>query len=196
MALFFGVASASLFLLSKLNSTEKQKDEIDFNALYQHKFSSEGFKVLQEFHESPEYKIIPNTINNPERSKSFTRNHNGMIRMAYQGYYKESKKLLSGVVYFGENVQGPPGCVHGGCIATLIDSMMGGVIWISGHRAVTVNLNVNYRKFIPLDSEVIFEVKLDKIEGRKLFVSAKLKSLNGEVLHNDASAIFLTMKKQ
>src|SRR5512146_799988 len=53
------------------------------------------------------------------------------------------KKLLS-VVYFGPEAEGPPGCGHGGSIATLLDDAMGTSAWTSGYRVVALNLNVNF----------------------------------------------------
>ena len=197
MALFFGVASSVIFLLQQYHkNTNEDKNETsdDFTKEYIHKFSENGLKVLKSLHESEDYKFVKNTLNEPHRSKAYTRNPKDEIKMAYQGYHNSKENTLTGVVFFGQNVEGPPGCVHGGCIATIIDSMMGGIIWLSGHKAVTVNLNVNYRKFIPLNSEVIFETKLDKIEGRKVYVTGKLKSLDGTVIHNDATALFILMK--
>jgi hypothetical protein len=176
-------------------NTKMSNFEKEFSSCYQHNFSNEALKVLESIHNTPDFEIIKNTINDPGREKDFTRNQNQEItRFGYQCYFNEKEQTLRGVVYFGKQVEGPPGCVHGGAIATIIDGAMGTLTWVSGYIAVTVNLNVDYRKFIPLDSEVALEMKIEKIEGRKIFVKGTVKSLNGEVLHNDGSAIFLQIK--
>jgi acyl-coenzyme A thioesterase PaaI-like protein len=176
-------------------NTKMSNFEKEFSSSYQHQFSNEALKVLETIHNTPDYKIIKNTVNDPGREKDFTRNQNDEItRFGYQCYLNEKEQTLKGVVYFGKQVEGPPGCVHGGAIATIIDGAMGTLTWVSGYKAVTVNLNVDYRRFIPLDSEVALEMKINKIEGRKIFVKGTVKSLNGEVLHNDGSAIFLQIK--
>jgi acyl-coenzyme A thioesterase PaaI-like protein len=176
-------------------NTKMSNFEKEFSSSYQHQFSNEALKVLETIHNTPDYKIIKNTVNDPGREKDFTRNQKDEItRFGYQCYLNEKEQTLKGVVYFGKQVEGPPGCVHGGAIATIIDGAMGTLTWVSGYKAVTVNLNVDYRRFIPLDSEVALEMKINKIEGRKIFVKGTVKSLNGEVLHNDGSAIFLQIK--
>lgn len=67
---------------------------------------------------------------------------------------------------------------------------MAACIWNVGLKFVTVNLNVNYRKFIPLDTTVIAEAYVEKLEKRKVFVRSVLKSLDEKVIHNEGSGVF------
>jgi acyl-coenzyme A thioesterase PaaI-like protein len=170
-------------------------DNTDFSKDYQHEFSKEALSILESLHNNSDFKFIRNLINDEGMEKKFTRTHGEISRFGYQYYLNEKEKSIKGIVSFGTFIEGPPNCVHGGAIATILDSAMGAVIWNNGHKAVTVNLNVNYKKFIPLESEVVIEVKLNKIEGRKIFVEGQLKSLNEEIIHNDATALFISIEK-
>jgi acyl-coenzyme A thioesterase PaaI-like protein len=72
----------------------------------------------------------------------------------------------------------------------VIDTVMAACIWNVGLKYVTVNLNVNYRKFIPLDTTVIAEAYVEKLAGRKVYVNSVLKSLDEKVVHNEGSGVF------
>lgn len=78
-----------------------------------------------------------------------------------------------------------------GAIAAMIDSVTGVLAWKCGFTSVTVNLNVNYKKFIPLDTTVQVEAVVEKVDGRKIFVKAILKNLKGDIIHNDGTALYL-----
>src|SRR5690242_5434690 len=67
---------------------------------------------------------------------------------------------------------------------------------IMGFGCVTLNLNIDYKKFVPLGTTARIECTKQKIEGRKAFVQAQLMNLNGDTVHARATAIFYkTMPK-
>jgi acyl-coenzyme A thioesterase PaaI-like protein len=57
---------------------------------------------------------------------------------------------------------------------------------LQGWGCFTLNLNVDYHKFIPLGSTVRFECSLDRIEGKKAFIEAKLMHLVDDIVHSKA----------
>lgn len=73
----------------------------------------------------------------------------------------------------------------------MIDACSGVLCYECNLRCVTVNLNVNYKKFIALESIVVMEASITKIEGRKVFVTASLKSLDGTILHSEGTSIWV-----
>lgn len=73
----------------------------------------------------------------------------------------------------------------------MIDGTMGICLWDSDLVSVTVNLNVNYKKFIPLGTTVVAECEVEKVEGRKVFVKCIFKNLKGDVIHNEGTGIFV-----
>jgi acyl-coenzyme A thioesterase PaaI-like protein len=63
---------------------------------------------------------------------------------------------------------------------------------------VTGSLNVNYRKFIPLNSIVKLEASVEREEGRKIFLKAKITNGDAppnEVVHADATSLFIKVPK-
>ncbi len=97
-----------------------------------------------------------------------------------------------GRVRFGSAYEGPPGCVHGGYIAAAFDEVLGFAETFSGAPGMTGTLTVLYRTPTPLHDEVVFTAKIDRVEGRKIFVKGKLHA--GARLCAECEAIFVSMK--
>ena len=66
-------------------------------------------------------------------------------RLSFRYFRRNSDGAVTFIASFGSHVEGPPGFVHGGCSAAILDSAMGMVAWTGGHRSVTANLTCNYR---------------------------------------------------
>jgi hypothetical protein len=96
-----------------------------------------------------------------------------------------------GDVVVGPVFQGGPGLVHGGIIALLIDHAMGVVANRADQPAMTVRLGLRYRRPTPLGVPLTVAVRLDRVEGRKLHLSASVRA-NGQVTV-EADAVFLTL---
>ncbi|ETE60522.1 Thioesterase superfamily member 4, partial [Ophiophagus hannah] len=67
---------------------------------------------------------------------------------------------------------------HGGAIATILDSTVGASVISISCRVVTANLNINYKSPVKLGSVVLVDTRVDKIEGRKIFVSGEVRSVS------------------
>src|SRR5215472_12872055 len=96
-----------------------------------------------------------------------------------------------GEVVVGPVFQGGPGLVHGG---VLIDHAMGCVAAGPQRPAMTVSLTMRYRKPTPLGVPLTVSVWLDRIEGRRLHLSAEIVA-DGQVTVA-AEAVFLTLTAQ
>ena len=94
-----------------------------------------------------------------------------------------------GVVVVGPLFQGGPGLVHGGVVALLIDHAMGCVAATPQRPAMTASLTVRYRRPTPLGVPLTVTVRLDRVEGRKLHLSADITA--DGVLTVAAEAVFL-----
>ncbi|MBW2241218.1 MAG: PaaI family thioesterase [Deltaproteobacteria bacterium] len=97
---------------------------------------------------------------------------------------------VHGTVNFGSAYEGPPGCVHGGYIAAAFDEVLGYAETFSGQPGMTGTLTTRYRTPTPLHTELRFEARVDRIEGRKIFVSGTLHA--GDRLCAEADAIFIS----
>ena len=92
------------------------------------------------------------------------------VEVTTKGKYKEIRAFgkLDGVYV------GPPDLVQGGVIALLFDDIMGSVLVVNNCGAMTGTLEVRYERPTPIDKELIWTGKIEKIEGRKIYVSAEL----------------------
>jgi acyl-coenzyme A thioesterase PaaI-like protein len=97
----------------------------------------------------------------------------------------------TGEVVVGPLFQGGPGLVHGGVIALLIDHAMGCVAARPDRPAMTARLTVRYRRPTPLAVPLTVSVRLDRIEGRQLHLSASIVA-EGEVTV-EADGLFLIL---
>lgn len=99
-----------------------------------------------------------------------------------------------GEVIVGPAFQGGPGLVHGGVLALLIDHAMGCVAASPERPAMTVRLSLRYRRPTPLGVPLSVDVGLDRIDGRKLHLSASITA-QGQVTVQ-AEAIFLALTSE
>lgn len=95
-------------------------------------------------------------------------------------------------VWFGPQTEGPPGSVHGGAIAAVLDEAMGAVCWMNGHPVVAARITVNYRHLTPLGFAGRVESWIERIDRRKLFIKSRLSDANGKV-HAEGEALFIEL---
>ena len=79
--------------------------------------------------------------------------------------------------------RGPPGYVHGGVAATVLDEVMASLGWaLDDTPCVTARLELRYRKGVPLDAgPVRVESWRDRAEGRRT------QRVHGRILLGDGS---------
>ena len=70
--------------------------------------------------------------------------------------------------------EGPINSVHGGISAFLIDVVAGVMIQALGICAVTAQLDLTYRRRIPIGAQVQITARLAEIDGRKHTVAAEI----------------------
>ena len=99
-----------------------------------------------------------------------------------------------GTCTYGAAYEGPPGCLHGGFIAAGFDEVLGFAQAQSGRPGMTGRLTIHYRSPTPLFREVRFVGRLDHVEGRKIFASARLTA--GDTLCAEAEGLLISMKPE
>jgi acyl-coenzyme A thioesterase PaaI-like protein len=75
---------------------------------------------------------------------------------------------------------GPPGRVHGGQVAALLDEVVGFAAFAAGAPGMTVSLTVRYHRATPHSTPLEVRARLDRIEGRKRWASGEVVA-GGEV---------------
>jgi acyl-coenzyme A thioesterase PaaI-like protein len=88
--------------------------------------------------------------------------------------------------------QGFPGVAHGGIAAAAMDEAMGWAMYAAGAWAMTMRLEVKYRKPLPLDEELSITASVTRNRGRRLEAQAEIRSGKGELL-TQATGIFLRL---
>jgi len=98
---------------------------------------------------------------------------------------------VEGVVTFGAAFEGPPGHVHGGFVAAVLDELLGMTTAVQQLAGMTGRLTVRYRKPTPLHTELRVVSEVKRVDGRKIHVEGRIE-LDGEVLA-EADGLFLTV---
>lgn len=87
---------------------------------------------------------------------------------------------IGGTVSLGLPYQGPPGCVHGGVSALLLDHTLGVANHWAGPSGMTARLTVDYHRTVPLFEELVVTARQVSVEGRKIHTTGEIRS-GGEV---------------
>jgi acyl-coenzyme A thioesterase PaaI-like protein len=107
---------------------------------------------------------------------------------------KTGDRTAEGRVRFGSAYEGPPGCVHGGFVAAAFDEVLGFTQSLGGNPGFTGTLSVRYRVPTPLHTDLRFEGRIDRVEGRKTFASGRVFA--GETLCAEAEGIFVAARPE
>ncbi len=107
------------------------------------------------------------------------------VRLAVQ------QDKVIGHANFGVAYEGPPGYVHGGFIAAAFDEVLGMAQSLTGTPGMTATLTIRYRKPTPLLTELVFEARVDRVEGRKIFTEGKLSA--GGTVTAEAQGLFIAV---
>ena len=102
-------------------------------------------------------------------------------RLRVRYFLNEKRRLLKGKVWFGPGTQGPPGHVHGGSVAAVLDEAMGGAAWLAGHMVVAAEITVSYREMLPIESRCVIRPRVVGVDGRKVRTEADVKDGEGRV---------------
>ncbi|KAG5179124.1 HotDog domain-containing protein, partial [Tribonema minus] len=99
---------------------------------------------------------------------------------------------LQAVVRFGQQTRGHPDLVHGGITALTFDNLQGWCMFMDGRTNVlTAYLHVDFKAPLPTHTTVLAEVRIDRQEGRKLFASGTIRTLDGSITFATCSSLFI-----
>ena len=73
-----------------------------------------------------------------------------------------------------DTFEGPPGLLHGGIIATLLDEAMSKAVRVRGLTAMTRQMEIDYLRPVPSATAIRIEGRLVRSEGRKHWTEAKI----------------------
>lgn len=94
----------------------------------------------------------------------------------------QDTRRATGKFVLGSRYGGGAGFAHGGVIAILLDEAMGKISKLSEERAVTAELNIEYRKPVPVDAEIIVSGWQASEKGRNRFRVGEIHDAQGNLL--------------
>ncbi|KAK9845096.1 hypothetical protein WJX74_010532 [Apatococcus lobatus] len=126
--------------------------------------------------------------------------------------FSNSTQQFATIVTLGSNICGHPKICHGanpqalnhqtGLTAAVIDETLGGLIYMLKRDgslppgpAFTVHLEVDYNAPVPASTVVICTAQLDRLERRKIFLTARVEDKPGGMLYAKGSAIFVVPRE-
>jgi acyl-coenzyme A thioesterase PaaI-like protein len=115
------------------------------------------------------------------------------VRIAY--FRKPDAGTLYVRAWFGPLALGPPGHVHGGAMAAVLDEAMGATCWMNGHLVVAAQISISFMGMLPIGTDTIVEAWIDRIEGRKIHLRANMKNPSGQIV-TEGQGLFVVMKDE
>lgn len=108
--------------------------------------------------------------------------------------HKAEDGRIHGQARFARFHLGRNGAVHGGALGMLFDSILGlsASVLTGNPRQRTAYLKIDYRHIVPIEKELQFDAGIDRVDGRKIFVSGRLT--DGDRLLTEADALFVRLK--
>jgi acyl-coenzyme A thioesterase PaaI-like protein len=94
---------------------------------------------------------------------------------------------------FADRHGGAPGIAHGGAVATVVDDVLGFMLYVARIAGVTRHLEVEYLKPVLTGVPYVVRAKIDAREGRKLWVSTVGTAPDGTVTFS-GKALFLQVR--
>jgi len=101
---------------------------------------------------------------------------------------------LLGHVWFGWKTAGPPGHVHGGCQAAILDEMMGSTGWYFRHRVVAAKIEVEFIQMIPYEKQYDLRGRIIKIDKRKVHIEAQI--FKDDVIYAQSKGLFIILNDE
>ncbi|MGY1914308.1 PaaI family thioesterase [Blastococcus sp. SYSU DS0973] len=80
----------------------------------------------------------------------------------------------TGRTTLGKPHEGPPGLVHGGVVATMLDHVLARAVRAAGRGGLTATLTVTYRRPVQLGVSLVATAELATTEGRRTTATARL----------------------
>ncbi|WP_157253449.1 PaaI family thioesterase [Nonomuraea typhae] len=87
--------------------------------------------------------------------------------------------------------EGPPGSVHGGISAMILDHLLGQAAAAAGFAGMTASLTMRYLKPVPYGTALLATAEHTRAEGRKSWAEGRIAAQDGTPLV-EATGLFIT----
>ena len=109
-------------------------------------------------------------------------------------HWQEASNRISGTVTFSQAFEGPPGHVHGGWVAGVLDHLMGMTHVRTGYPGMTGGLSVRYLKPTPLNQVIQVSAEARELGDKRTEVKAAMRC--GDTTTATAEAIFVRVDRE
>ena len=116
----------------------------------------------------------------PEHGACFVCGTENPQSMGLTWYLSENNSIHADMI-FTQTHQGPPGHVHGGASSAVLDEAMGAAVWRAGYSVAAVNLEINYKKPLPLGQNISIEARVTEVHPRKILTTSEMRLPDGSV---------------
>ncbi|MEV0590877.1 PaaI family thioesterase [Nonomuraea cavernae] len=86
--------------------------------------------------------------------------------------------------------EGPPGLVHGGISAMVLDHLLGQAVAVAGFASMTGTLTIRYRAPVPYGRPLVATAEYTRAEGRKTWADGRIALSDGTPLV-EATGLFI-----
>jgi acyl-coenzyme A thioesterase PaaI-like protein len=107
--------------------------------------------------------------------------------------WQEASNRITGTVRFSQTFEGPPGHVHGGWVAGVLDHIMGMTHVRTGHPGMTGGLFVRNLKPTPLNQVIDVSAEATELDDKRTEVKATMSY--GDTTTATAEAIFVRVDR-
>ena len=110
----------------------------------------------------------------PRWERSFVSGPASTLFQVEHSISNQDSQVLFTKVKFLPHSEGPPGHVHGGATAGLLDEAMGILVWHHGFASLTQTIQIDFKKAIPLSEPCLIVTRIDSIGEQKVGVSCTI----------------------
>jgi acyl-coenzyme A thioesterase PaaI-like protein len=125
----------------------------------------------------------------PNWEKSFVSGAGSPLFEIEHRSHSDHPGLVISRVRFKPSTEGPPGHVHGGASAALLDETMGAVVWNHEFKAVTQTLSLSYLRTLPLNAVAYVGSEIISSDEKLIQVVATIFD-EKKTAHVSAQAVF------
>ena len=104
---------------------------------------------------------------------------------------KESAEQVHGHVTLSAAYEGPPGSVHGGFVAAILDQACGRIPVNAAIPCMTGSLHVRYRQPTPINRQLAVSAEMIQSDARKAVVHGRIAC--GDTVTAEAEAVFINL---
>jgi len=94
----------------------------------------------------------------------------------------QEKQTLKTTFVANSTFQGWDGIVHGGIISTLLDEAMAKLVYELGYEAVTVSLEIKFKKPAPILETLFIHGEITEVSRRLIKANARVTKEDGTIL--------------